>query len=99
MNMQAMMKQAQKLQNEMMKEKNAIDAMEFSSVNGFVNVKVNGKKEILEVKITLDDEFELDDIEVLQDMIVIAVNEAMKQVDQITEEKMGKFTGGIPGLF
>lgn len=98
MNIQAMMKQAQKLQSDMMKVKDEIDMMEFSSTNGLVTVKINGKKEVLEVKIENDSDFSSDDLEMLQDMIVIATNDAMKQVDKVTEEKMGRFSS-IPGLF
>ena len=81
-----------------MKAKEEIDKMEFSSTNGLVTVKINGKKEILEVKIENDSDFSSDDLEMLQDMIVIATNDAMKQVDKVTEEKMGRFSS-IPGLF
>ncbi len=98
MNIQAMMKQAQKLQSDMMKVKDEIDNMEFSAVNGLVTVKMNGKKEILDVKIEKDEDFSLDDVEMLQDMIKIAINDGMKQIDKITEEKMGRFSS-IPGLF
>ncbi len=98
MNIQAMMKQAQKLQSDMMKAKDEIDKMEFSSTNGLVTVKINGKKEIIDVKIENDSDFSSDDLEMLQDMIVIATNDAMKQVDKVTEEKMGRFSS-IPGLF
>ena len=98
MNIQAMMKQAQKLQSDMMKAKDEIDKMEFSSTNGLVTVKINGKKEILEVNIENDSDFSSDDLEMLQDMIVIATNDAMKQVDKVTEEKMGRFSS-VPGLF
>ncbi len=98
MNIQAMMKQAQKLQSDMMKAKDEIDKMEFSSTNGLVTVKINGKKEILEVNIEKDSDFSSDDLEMLQAMIVIATNDAMKQVDKVTEEKMGRFSS-VPGLF
>ena len=98
MNIQAMMKQAQKLQSDMMKVKDEIDNMEFSAVNGLVTVKMNGKKEILDVKIEKDEDFSLDDVEMLQDMIKIAINDGMKQIDKITEEKMGRLSS-IPGLF
>ncbi len=98
MNIQAMMKQAQKLQNDMMKAKEEIDKMEFSSTNGLVTVKINGKKEVINVVIQKDADFSLDDLEMLQDMIKIATNEAMEQVDKVTEDKMGRFSS-IPGLF
>lgn len=98
MNIQAMMKQAQKLQKEMMEEKDKIDKMEFEGISSFVTVKVNGKKEMLSVKIEQDC-LEQDDIEMLEDMILVATNEALKKVDDTTEEKMGKYTQGLPGLF
>lgn len=97
MNMQAIMKQAKNMQKEMMKLKEEIDQTEFTGESSFVSVKINGKKEILEVKIN-NDEISSDDIEILQDMIVVAINQAMKKVDDITEKKMSKF-GSIPGLF
>ena len=98
MNIQAMMKQAQKLQNDMMKAKEEIDKMEFSRTNGLVTVKINGKKEVIDVVIEKDADFSLDDLEMLQDMIRIATNEAMEQVDKVTEDKMGRFSS-MPGLF
>lgn len=98
MNIQAMMKQAQKLQKEMMEEKEKIDKMEFENTNSFVTVKANGKKEIIEVKINQDN-LDKDDIEMLQDIIVVAINNCFKQIDDETEKKMGKYTQGMPGLF
>lgn len=98
MNIQAMMKQAQKLQKEMMEEKDKIDKMEFEGISSFVTVKVNGKKEMLSVKIE-QDSLEKEDIEMLEDMILVATNEALKKVDDTTEAKMGKYTQGLPGLF
>lgn len=98
MNIQAMMKQAQKLQSDMMKVKEEIDNMDFSATNGLVTVKMNGKKEVVDVKIEKDEDFDLDDIDMLQDMIRIAINDAMKQIDKVTEDKMGRFSS-IPGLF
>ena len=85
MNIQAMMKQAQKLQKEMMTEKEKID-------------KVNGQKEVLSVKIE-QEQLDKEDIEMLEDIIVVAINDAMKKVDDTTEQKMGKYTQGMPGLF
>ena len=98
MNIQAMMKQAQKLQKDMMSAKEEIDNQTFEGTSSIVKVKVNGKKELLEVKIT-DTELTSDVLEMLEDMIVVAVNDAMKKVDQETDKKMGKYTQGMPGLF
>ena len=98
MNIQAMMKQAQKLQKEMMEEKNKIDKMEFVGKSSFVTVKVNGEKKIISVTIE-QEELGKEDLELVEDMIVVATNDAMKQVDDVTEQKMGKYTKGMPGLF
>ena len=98
MNIQAMMKQAQKLQKDMMKEKNEIDQTVFEGKSSFVTVEVNGKKEILKFKIDCDS-LDKDDIEALEDMAVVALNEAMVKVDRLTEQKLGKYTQGMPGLF
>ena len=98
MNIQAMMKQAQKMQKDMMSAKEEIDNMEFTAKNSFLKVVGNGKKEITSVKIEMD-QLEKEDIEMLEDMIQVAVNDLNSQVDKVTEQKMGKFTQGMPGLF
>ncbi len=98
MNIQAMMKQAQKLQKDMLNEKNQIDEKIFEGKSSFVTVKVKGTKEVVEIKIDAE-KLEKDDIEMLQDMILVAINDANRQIDTLTEEKMGKYTKGMPGLF
>ncbi len=98
MNMQAMLKQAQKLQKDMMDEKKKIDETVFTGTSSFVEVKVLGNKQLVELKINEKNLTE-EDIEMLQDMIVLAVNDAMKKIDKETESKMGKYTQGLPGLF
>ena len=99
MNIQALMKQAQSLQKDMMKTKEEIDAMEFTATSSFVVVKVNGKKEILKVTIKPDSDFSISDIDILEEMIQVAVNDALKQVDKSTEQKMGKYANAMPGMF
>jgi len=96
MNMQAMLKQAQKLQNDMLKEKKKIDETLFEGTSSLVTVKVYGSKKVDSVVVK---EEALDDVEMLQDMIVIALNNAMEQIDKELDEKMGKYTKGMPGLF
>ena len=98
MNMQAMLKQAQKMQKDMLNTKEEINKMVFTGESSFVKVEVNGNKELLSVKID-SESMDKDDIELLQDMLVVAVNDAMKKVDAETEKKMGKYTQGMPGLF
>ena len=99
MNMQAILKQAQSLQKDMMKTKEELDKMEFTSTSSFVTVKVDGKKDILSVKITPDADFEVSDMEILEEMIQVAINDAFKQVDKETEKKMGKYSSMMPGMF
>lgn len=98
MNIQAMMKQAQKLQKEMMNEKEQIDNKEFIGKSSFVTATLKGNKELVNIKID-NQEFDASDIEMLEDMIVVAINDAMKQIDLETEKSMGKYTKGMPGLF
>ena len=99
MNMQALMRQAQNLQRDMLKTKEEIDKMEFTGTSSSVTVKVNGKKEVTSVKINVDLDFDVSDIEMLEDMMQVAVNDALKQVDKETEKKMGKYSNMMPGLF
>lgn len=98
MNMQAMMKQAQALQRDMLKTKEEIDSTEFTSENEFVKVILMGDKTISSIKILKRDSFEEDDFDILEDMIILAINDAISKIDKETERKMGKF-GNIPGLF
>lgn len=99
MNMQALMKQAQNLQKDMLKSKEEIDKMEFIADRDLVSVKVNGKKEVLKVTIKKTDDLDLSDLEILEEMIQIAINDALNQVDKMTEKKMGKYANLAPGLF
>lgn len=98
MNMQAMMKQAQQLQQKMLKTQEEINNTEFEGKASLVTVIMMGNKELKSVKIN-SDSMEKDDIEALEDMILIAINDAMNQINKVTEEKMGAYTKGIPGLF
>ena len=95
MNMQAMLRQAQKLQSEMMKEKKAIDETLFEGVSALVTVKAYGNRKIESVEIK--DEA-MEDKEMLQDMLLIAFNDLIEKIDKKTEEKMGKYTNGMSGL-
>lgn len=97
MNIQALMKQAQSLQKDMMKAKEEIDNTLFTGSNSFVTVKVNGKKKVLDIKIDTDS-VDKDDIEMLQDILMVALNNAFSAVDKVTEQKMSKYAN-IPGLF
>ena len=99
MNMQAIMRQAQAMQKDMLKAKEEIDAMEFTGESSLVKVTVKGTKEVVKVEINKDSDLTADELEILEDMILVATNQALKQVDEITEKKLGKYTNSLPGLF
>jgi len=98
MNIQAMMKQAQAIQKEMMKAKEEIDSKIYTGSSSFVEVNVRGNKQIESINIK-ENSLDESDIEMLQDLLVVAINDAMKQIDKETEQKLGKYTQGMPGLF
>lgn len=98
MNMQAIMRQAQKLQSDMMKTKEEINNTVYESTSSIITVKMTGNRVITEVKIDAE-ELNGDDIEMLQDMILVAINDVNKKIDKDTEDKLGKYTQGMPGLF
>ena len=98
MNIQAMMKQAQKLQKEMMNAKEEIDNKTYTGTSPFVTVNVKGNKTIENIKIN-QEQLDKEDIEMLEDILTVAINNAMKEIDKETEQKMGKYTQGMPGLF
>ena len=101
-NMQAMLRQAQKMQEDMAAKQEELDAREYdiSAGGGVVNVKINGKKEILAIDLK-PEIVDPDDIETLSDILIAAVNEAIKRVEDTNSEEMGKITGpmNMPGLF
>ena len=101
-NMQQLARQAQKLQQQMAEKQEKLEASEYeaSAGGGMVNAKVSGKKELIALTIK-PEAVDPDDVEMLQDMIVAAVNEAIRQADEASEREMGSLTGGlnIPGLF
>lgn len=101
-NMNAMLRQAQKMQEDMETLQAELDEREYdiSAGGGVVGVKINGKKEILSIDIK-PEIVDPDDIETLSDILVAAVNEAIKRVDDTNSTEMSKITGnmGMPGLF
>ena len=96
-NMNQLMKQAKKMQADMEESQRELQSKEFdaSTGGGAVYVKVNGSKQLVEIKIDKD-VVDPDDVEMLQDLIMTATNEAMKKVDEATASEMGKYN--IPGM-
>ncbi len=104
-NMQSMIKQAQKMQEDMATLQEDLDAREYEvkAGGGVVTVKINGKLEVQSIAIE-PEVVDPDDIETLSDILVAAVNEAIKKVSDTNASEMGKLTGGLnvpgmPGLF
>ena len=101
-NINAMIKQAQKMQEDMAAKQEELDAREYdvSAGGGVVGVKINGKREILEINIE-PEIVDPDDIETLSDILVAAINEAIKRVNDTNEKEMAAITGQIsmPGMF
>lgn len=101
-NMQGMLKKVQKMQADMMKMQEDLKkrTVETTVGGGAVSVVVSGKKELKSIKIA-PSAVDPDDVEMLEDLIISAVNEGMRKVDEMTEKEMGKVTGGmkLPGMF
>ncbi|MBO5789209.1 MAG: YbaB/EbfC family nucleoid-associated protein [Clostridia bacterium] len=109
-NMQSMLKQAQQMQADMEAKRAELDAAEYeiSAGGGVVHVKINGKRQILALEIE-PELVDPDDVETLQDIVMAAINEAIRKVDETEAQEMAKITGpmsamggfggGLPGLF
>jgi nucleoid-associated protein EbfC len=99
MNIQQMMKQAQRMQEQMQKQM-AETTVEGSAGGGMVTISMNGMKQLISVKIE-PDAVSSGDVEMLQDLILAAFNEAARKVDEQLSSQLGGMTGGmkIPGLF
>ena len=97
--MNSLMRQAQKMQEDMAAKQEELEAREYeiSAGGGVVNVKINGKKEILSISLS-PEIIDPDDVETLEDILVAAVNEAIKRVEDTNNEEMSKITGGIPTM-
>ena len=98
MNIQSLMKEAQKVQKKMEKDQAELANTNYEGVSSFVTVILNGNKDIVSVKIDLEDSVDKDDIEMLEDMIVLAFKDASKKVDEDKEKKFGKYGQGLAGL-
>ncbi len=98
MNINQLMKEAKKMQADLEKSQEELQAKEFeaSSGGGAISVKVGGNKEIKEIKISKE-VVDPDDVEMLQDLIITCINEALRKVDSAQSASMGKYN--IPGMF
>ena len=98
--MQMIMQQAKKMQAQLQKDQEELEKTEYEGSSSLVNVRINGKYEVLKVKINLseNENIEADDREMLEDMLMVAFNDAIKKVNQDKEKKMGKYGQGLAGL-
>jgi nucleoid-associated protein EbfC len=99
MNLQQMMKQAQQMQEKLQKQMEAT-VVDATAGGGMVSVKMNGQKQLLSIQID-PEVFSGGDKDMLQDLLVAAVNEGVRKVDDVMQSQLGSLTGGlkIPGLF
>ena len=99
MNMQALMKQAQNMQRDINNLKEELDNTVFEGKSSLVTIEAMGDKSIKSVKISEEaKELIQDDISMLEDMILVALNDAFTKIDKKTEEKMGKYSNMMPGI-
>ncbi len=98
-NMKKIMKQAKDMQNKMLETQKELESMEVegSSGGGAVKAVINGKKEVLSINI--DSDLLSDDKEILEDLIITCINQAQSKVDEISKDKMGSISGGLPSGF
>lgn len=98
-NMNNLMKQAQRMQRQMEETQKELEEKEITTTagGGAVEVTMNGKKEILKVKLS-PEVVDPDDIEMLEDLIMAATNEAIRQIEDMSQESMSKITGGLGGF-
>lgn len=98
-NMNNLMKQAQKMQKQMEENQKALEEKEFTAAagGGAVEVTISGKKEVVRVKLS-EEVVDPDDIEMLEDLIAAAANEALRQVEEAAASAMSKLTGGLGGF-
>ena len=98
MNMQNLMAQAQRIQKDINNKKDEIDKTIFSGKSEWVELTFDGKKELKSFKITKEGDISSDDKEMLEDMILLAIKDAFKKIDEETEKKLGQYAS-MSGLF
>ncbi|MGM9834647.1 MAG: YbaB/EbfC family nucleoid-associated protein [Bacilli bacterium] len=98
MNMQALMAQAQKMQKDIMNKKEEINKKLFTGKSELVEVVFNGKKEMVSITINKNSSLDAEDLEVLEDMIKIAINDSLNQIDKEVSDKLGAYSSQLNGL-
>lgn len=98
MNIQNLMREAQKMQKNLQKTQEELVNTTYEGVSSLVSITLNGNKDILSVKINSDGNLDKEDVEMLEDMIVVAFKDASSKVDADKEKKLGKYGQGLSGL-
>lgn len=99
MNIQNLMREAQKMQKDLEKTQKELEKTEYEGKSSFVSVVLNGNKEMKSLSIDFDDKLEgKEDFEMLEDLIIVAFNDAIKKVDDDKKKKLGKYGNGLSGL-
>ena len=98
MNMQKLMMEAQRMQAKLQKEQAELESSTYEGNSSLVKVVINGKKEVVSVKLNLDEDISTEDVEMLEDMIMLAMNDAVKKADADKEKRLGKYGQGLTGL-
>ena len=98
MNMQKLMMEAQRMQAKLQKEQEEIEKTNYEGSSSLVTVVLNGNKEVKSVKINIEEDMTKEDVEMLEDMILVAINDAVKKADTDKEKRLGKYSQGLTGL-
>lgn len=98
MNMQKLMQEAAKMQRDITKKQEEINATNYEAQSGLVSIVLNGKKEIVSIKFDKSQINDADDIDALEDMIKLAFNDAVSKIDKDIESKLGVYAKGLNGL-
>ena len=98
MNMQKLMMEAQKMQAKLQKEQAELESTSYEGTSSLVTIVINGKKEVTSVKINMDEDIAKEDAEILEDMIMVAMNDAVKKAEADKEKRLGKYGQGLTGL-
>ena len=98
MNIQALMREAQKMQKDLEKTQKDLENTDYTGESSLVSVVFSGNMEMKSISIKCEDNFDQEDIEMLEDMILLAVNDAINKINKDKESKMGKYGKGLSGL-
>lgn len=98
MNMQKILQEAKKMQTKIAKEQEELENKEFEGVSSLVSVKMNGKHEVLSISLNIDKTFDMNDKDMLEDMILLAVNDANKKIQEEQEKTFGKYGNNMFGM-